>query len=250
MARDGLLKIGDLAKRTGVPHGAIKHYLQQGLLPKPRKTSRNMAYYDPSCVERLRLIRELQQKRFLPLRVIKAILETADVSPTLNEVKAVLEIEGELFKALDHTPDFQPVSRKELLARTKLTQQELKALERMGLLSPVRDKKQVMYGEDDVRLVEALNSLRESGFTRAFGFDVEDIELYKEMAQLMVKKEMKMLSERVLGKLKPDELIGLLFGGFRHVNTVFSLLRKKMIFTELERIKKEGGYAKPELGNY
>ena len=35
------------------------------------RTSRNMAYYPPEYVERIRLIKRLQEDRFMPLRVIK-----------------------------------------------------------------------------------------------------------------------------------------------------------------------------------
>ena len=43
-----LLKISELAERSGVPVATVRHYLREGLLPEPVKTSRNMAYYPPS----------------------------------------------------------------------------------------------------------------------------------------------------------------------------------------------------------
>ncbi len=49
----------------------IKHYLREGLLPEPVKTSRNMAYYPPEFVDRIRLIKRLQEERFMPLKAIK-----------------------------------------------------------------------------------------------------------------------------------------------------------------------------------
>ena len=39
------------------------------------RTSRNMAYYPPEFVERIRLIKRLQEERFMPLRVIKDVLD-------------------------------------------------------------------------------------------------------------------------------------------------------------------------------
>ena len=73
--RDGLLKMSELAERAGVAAGTIKHYLREGLLPEPVETSRNMAYYPPEFVERIRLIKQLQEERFMPLRVIKDVLD-------------------------------------------------------------------------------------------------------------------------------------------------------------------------------
>ena len=62
-----LLKIAELSEITGVPKDSIRYYVKEGLLPRPRKTSRNMAYYDyATFVPRIKLIKELQERRFLP----------------------------------------------------------------------------------------------------------------------------------------------------------------------------------------
>ncbi|HYH62944.1 MAG TPA: MerR family transcriptional regulator, partial [Solirubrobacterales bacterium] len=69
-----LLKISELAERAEVPVATVRHYLREGLLPEPVKTSKNMAYYPPEFVERIRTIKRLQEDRFMPLRVIKEAL--------------------------------------------------------------------------------------------------------------------------------------------------------------------------------
>ncbi|MDQ6818876.1 MAG: MerR family transcriptional regulator, partial [Actinomycetota bacterium] len=76
-SENGLLKMSELAERSGVTAGTIKHYLREGLLDQGAevvRTSRNMAYYPPEFVERLRLIKRLQEERFMPLRVIRDLL--------------------------------------------------------------------------------------------------------------------------------------------------------------------------------
>ena len=70
-----LLRMRELAEAAGVPAGTIKHYLREGLLPEPVKTSRNMAWYPREFVERVQLIKQLQEERFLPLKVIREVLE-------------------------------------------------------------------------------------------------------------------------------------------------------------------------------
>ena len=67
-----LLRISELAERAEVPVATVRHYLREGLLPEPVKTSRNMAYYPPEFVDRIRLIKQLQEERFMPLKVIVA----------------------------------------------------------------------------------------------------------------------------------------------------------------------------------
>ena len=73
-----LLKMSELAERSGVSAGTIRYYLREGLLGEGRdiiRTSRNMAYYPASYVQRIELIKRLQRQRFMPLRLIKGALE-------------------------------------------------------------------------------------------------------------------------------------------------------------------------------
>ena len=67
------MKIKELTEKTGAPKQTIHYYLKSGLLPKPRKTGANSAQYSSVHVERIRLIKSLQENFFLPLAVIKKI---------------------------------------------------------------------------------------------------------------------------------------------------------------------------------
>ena len=72
-----LLKMSELAERSGVSAGTIRYYLREGLLGEGQdivRTSRNMAYYPREYVQRIELIKRLQEERFMPLRVIKGAL--------------------------------------------------------------------------------------------------------------------------------------------------------------------------------
>ena len=76
------MRIGELAERTGISRETIHFYLREGLLPRPRKAGRNMAFYEDAHVERLLLIKRLQNEKFLPLARIKDLLagRTADAN--------------------------------------------------------------------------------------------------------------------------------------------------------------------------
>src|ERR687893_439009 len=90
---DGLLRMRELAAASGVSAGTIKHYLREGLLPDPVKTSRNMAWYPPEFAERIRLIKRLQEERFMPLRLIKRML---DEDP--DRALAMVELEDRILE--------------------------------------------------------------------------------------------------------------------------------------------------------
>src|SRR5207245_1341048 len=86
-----MLKMSELAERSGVSAGTIKHYLREGLLgngEEVRRTSRNMAYYPEEFVERIQLIKRLQEQRFMPLRVIREVVaEDPDRAARLIELE-------------------------------------------------------------------------------------------------------------------------------------------------------------------
>jgi DNA-binding transcriptional MerR regulator len=82
------LKMRDLERLTGVGRETIRYYIREGLLPEPERPSRNVAWYDQRFVDRLALIKELQQKRFLPLHVIRRLVSGERIPPPA-EIEAV-----------------------------------------------------------------------------------------------------------------------------------------------------------------
>jgi len=75
MAEKKLLRISELATKSGVTPRTIRFYVQEGLLPQPVKTNKTMAYYSQDWVEKIKAIKFAQAERFLPLMVIRRILE-------------------------------------------------------------------------------------------------------------------------------------------------------------------------------
>ena len=91
-----LLKMSELAERSGVSAGTIRYYLREGLLGDGEdivRTSRNMAYYPPGYVQRIELIKRLQEERFMPLRVIKGALREDP-----DRVHALIELEDRILE--------------------------------------------------------------------------------------------------------------------------------------------------------
>lgn len=89
-----LLKMSELAERSGLPSPTIQHYLREGLLGEPAaRTGRTMAWYDKSCVARLLLIRSLQHDHYLPLAVIRSMLRDG-TDPRLGIAVAALSAQN------------------------------------------------------------------------------------------------------------------------------------------------------------
>lgn len=49
------MKIRDLVQGTRISKETVHYYIREGLLPKPRKRGRNIAEYNDSYVDRIRL---------------------------------------------------------------------------------------------------------------------------------------------------------------------------------------------------
>src|SRR2546423_8958835 len=145
--RAGLLKMSELAQRSGVSPGTIRYYLREGLLGEGAdivRTSRNMAYYPPHYVQRIVLIKRLQEERFMPLRVIKGAL---DEDP--ERVGALIELEDRILeRALASAETQARVSRRAAAERYDVPRNVLDRLEKIGVLTP----NQRGYDRDDIKI--------------------------------------------------------------------------------------------------
>jgi DNA-binding transcriptional MerR regulator len=215
-----LLKIGELAERSGVPAATIRHYVREGLLPEPVKTSRNMAYYPPEFVDRIKLIKQLQEERFMPLKVIRDLLKSADGDP--DRLRALVEVEDRILERAT-------AGEKERFSATEV-RRRYDVPKEVGVLSPGRDG----YSPSDVRIVEAISRFRASGYDERIGFTVYDTLRYKRALEGIVAEEVEVLLERV-GELGPDQAAEMIEAGVEPLADLISALHTKLLAAELER---------------
>ena len=222
---NGLLKMSELAEASGVSAGTIKHYLREGLLPEPVRTSRNMAWYPPDFVERIRVIKQLQEERFMPLRVIKRML---DDDP--ERTRALVELEDRILdRAL--AGEQKRVSAAELRKRYDIPQEVLDRLAELEVLTPNRRG----YGPRDVEIVEAIQRFRAGGYDERIGFTVYDTLRYKRALEELVKEEVQVLLDRLAGEMDPDRAVELIAAGSEPLNELMAALHQKSLVAELRR---------------
>jgi DNA-binding transcriptional MerR regulator len=230
-ADNGLLKMRELAEASGVSAGTIKHYLREGLLPEPVRTSRNMAYYPPEFVERIKLIKQLQEERFMPLRVIKAML---DDDP--ERARALVELEDRILeRALER--EQKRVSAAEIGRRYDVPREVLDRLAELEVLSPTSRG----YSPSDVKIVEAMSRFRAGGYDERIGFTVYDTLRYKAALQALVAEEVQVLMERLAGEMDPDRVVELIDAGAEPLNDLIAALHAKLLVAELERQRASRG---------
>ena len=238
--RKGLYKISDLARETGVPVGTIKFYIREGLLPGPTlKTGRNMAYYDHGFVDRIRCIRELQQKRFLPLDVIKAIMDgnTDIISP--HEVATLLSLEGKLYETVHYGPDLVPVRRADVEARFGLDDEAVKLCIAHGLLCPeVRGQTEQFEG-DDILLLESLAAMRAAGFHDGLIPLKAALPVYVDTLDTLARQELRLFTRGVNGHVEEARAAELALAGVRIVEQFILLIRRKRLLQALQELRAE-----------
>jgi DNA-binding transcriptional MerR regulator len=229
---NGLLKISELADRSDVSVGTIKHYLREGLLPEPVKTSRNMAYYPEEFVDRIRLIKQLQEERFMPLRLIKSML---DDEPA--RARALVELEDRILEHALKGEERTRVSAAEIRKRYDIPQEVLDRLAELGVLTPSTRG----YSASDVRIIEAISRFRASGYSEKIGFTVYDTVRYKRALEELVHEEVRVLTERLAGEKTPEEVVDLLEAGVEPLRELIAAMHTKLLVAELTRAKEARG---------
>ena len=192
------LKIGEIAKKSGVPPSTIRYYVRQGLLPEPDKVNKSMAYYDERCIENILAIRHLQERKYFPLSVIKNILRRMDQGLSLEEAEA---IEDAVFGAQPETPD-KVMDKAEFLEASGLTNDDLLTALKIGLMIPyLQEKGRTLYNLEDVRFArEVLKKII------SFGQDLHELSFYVELGKQIVDHEMNLRKVAVKGKSQQENI--------------------------------------------
>lgn len=238
--RKGLYKISDVSRESGVPVGTIKFYMRERLLPGPTlKTGRNMAYYDRTFIDRIRCIRELQQKRFLPLDVIKAIMDgDADViSPA--EVAILLSLEGKFYEAVQYGPDPVPVPRSEVFERFGLDEASLELCIDLGILRPKTRGKIEQFEGDDILILESLAAMRAAGFHDGLIPIETALPVYVEALDGLARQELRLFTRGVSGNVEEARAAELALAGVRIVEQFILLIRRKRLLQALHELRAE-----------
>ncbi len=223
--RQQLLRMGELAQASGVPAPTIKHYLREGLLPEPVKTSRNMAYYPPEFVDRIKLIKRLQEERFMPLKAIKSVL---DEGP--ERAGAMLELEDQILdRAL--AGEQARTSAAAVRKRYGLPMEVLDRLAELEVLTPNSRG----YSPSDVQIIEAIGRFRASGYDEQIGFTVYDTLRYKTAIEELVRQEVEVVMTRLAGEVPPERVVEMLEAGSQPLKDLIAALHTKLMVAELER---------------
>jgi DNA-binding transcriptional MerR regulator len=226
---DGMLKMSELAERSGVSSGTIKHYLREGLLGSDDdvlRTSRNMAYYPAQFVDRIRLIKRLQEERFMPLRVIREV-----VNDDPERAMRVIELEDRILERAIEAGETGRVSRASVRATYDVPRNVLDRLEELDVLTPGPRG----YDADDVAIIEAISRFRARGYEEALGFTVYDTLRYRTALEPLVAEEVRVLLDRLAGEVDVERAVEIVSSGAEPLRELIGAMHSKLLLAELQR---------------
>ena len=224
---DGMLKMSELAERSGVSSGTIKHYLREGLLgsgDRVLRTSRNMAYYPVEFVDRVRLIKRLQEERFMPLRVIREVM-----ADDPDRAARLIELEDRILERAIAARETGRTSRAKVRETYDVPANVLERLEEIGVLTPSTRG----YDADDVAIIEAISRFRAGGYEQAIGFTVYDTLRYREALEPLVEEEVRVLLGRLAGSVDVERAVEIIASGAEPLRDLIGAMHSKLLLSAL-----------------
>jgi DNA-binding transcriptional MerR regulator len=226
---DGMLKMSELAERSGVSAGTIKHYLREGLLGADEqvvRTSRNMAYYPVEFVDRVRLIKRLQEERFMPLKVIRDVMGSDP-----ERAARLIELEDRILERTIAARETGRTSRARVRETYDVPANVLERLEEISVLTPTSRG----YDADDVAIIEAISRFRAGGYEEEIGFTVYDTLRYQEALGPLVEEEVRVLLERLAGRVDVERAVQIIASGAEPLRDLIGAMHSKLLLGELRR---------------
>jgi DNA-binding transcriptional MerR regulator len=191
VAAEPRLRMRDLVRESGLPRETIHFYKLQGLLPDPVKTGRNTALYTQDHVERLRRIRELQERQFLPLKAIRAILEDTDEEGfTPEQEDLVRQVRSTL--AGWTSAQQRPTVAVANLVPARVSRRELRELVDAGLITVHGSGSGARVSEDDAVILECWAQFKEAGLGPDQGVNPAELRLYDDAMERLIAREARM----------------------------------------------------------
>ncbi len=222
-----LIKIGEVARRAGVNRGTVTYYTNLGLLPKPAKTFRNMAYYDPACVERIREIKELQEKSFLPLHEIRRIVAGRGGVA----VKAAVEAQQAALEAISNKTENAELTLEEAAKAFDLPKRLIEELVRIDFIGfgRHRNSDQLVFFGPDLEVLAAVAELKRKGITERAGFKPRDLLMYKNAMEALLGEELALFLRVVVGRRSPEEAKRLARAAIDGATSLLVAMRKRVL---------------------
>jgi DNA-binding transcriptional MerR regulator len=217
------MRMRDLEKASGVGRETIRYYIREGLLPEPDKASRNSARYSDEHVQRLKAIKRLQEERFLPLAVIRTLLEADDGDRWLLP-EAFPTLDAQLAQRLEEAGPAR-------VALADLPLADHAAEHLADLMIEVAEDGSITAR--DAAILRTVQRLDDIGFTPELGFDGGQMRLYHVLIDWLTAQEIRHFLEHTAGHVGEAKALDMAEQGISLINDLLGQLRTRALLKKL-----------------
>ncbi len=110
----------------------------------------------------------------------------------------------------------------------------LERLQEIGVLSPGEGEDGSRgYGQEDLKIVEALSRFRAGGFAEDLGFTVYDTLRYRRALEPLVKEEVQVLRDRLAGEVEVERALEIIAAGVDPLRDLIGAMHTKLLAEEI-----------------
>ncbi len=222
-----LMTIDELAVKSDVPSRTIRYYTHEGLLPAPVLKGR-LGLYGREHRARLELIKKLQKETYLPLSIIRDIVNDPEKTEVLDDN---LKLKEEVFSALGY--DLQSVlfGQRELAKRAGLPFKQIRELERIGLIVAEHTSGAMKYDQHDVEIAKMAKKFLNVGFS------IESLALFSDILDKLADEERNMFYRQFQSDIEtnPEKVIQIAKEMVAASNHLIFNLHAKLVQRKIEK---------------
>jgi len=227
------MKMKELEEKSGIGRETIRYYIREGLLPEPDRPKTNVAIYSDDHLRRLDLIRTLQRERFLPLGVIRKLIEEAgDREPDM--VPGLFGFEIMLADQLGAASTRSPVEIDKLSEESGMPMDEILRIAEAGMITLSRSPAgKTVISAQDASIISNWARVNEIGFSRDKGYGVDYLKEYNALAETLAEMDVTAFYERLADDLDTDKASAMASAAIPQSLEVFGHLRIKAILRKI-----------------
>lgn len=222
------MRMRELERVSGVGRETIRYYIREGLLPEPDRASRNSASYSDSHVSRLRAIKRLQEERFLPLAVIRSLLDADDGDRWL--APAAFPMLDALLAARLETGGMARVPVAVVIEQLGSEARVLDEHIATGMIAVDTDG---TMSSGDAAILARIKELADIGFSEELGFTGDRMGFYVEFIDWVTTQEMRLFLQGTAGHVDEARALDMAERGVSVINDLLSQLRTRTLLRKL-----------------
>jgi len=174
--QEKLISIGEVVEKLNAEYqkltkSMVRFWEKEGLI-SPIRTPGGHRKFSLQDIKRMKVIAELRHKRYLPISVVRHIIERIDQDPEYDYL-----IFDDVFRPEKFDVNFHLLTKTQVSHETGLTKNQVNEIEDLGYL-PSQETviQERLFDEEDVELFHLIKDVLDLGFTLVdLEFYVEDL---------------------------------------------------------------------------